>query len=165
PGSPAPWKPHCQGRLSSRAQGFQLLQPQDAVSVPVGETLTLTCSVSLDVPVGPVKWFKDSGPGRQLVYEEKGSFPRLNRTEPESTTDFTIRIRDIQDADAGVYRCVKFKRGTGPDEEIRSGAGTNPSVPYACLQNLLQMTLLEGENILFTPGSASLLKTEHMGSS
>uniref|UniRef100_A0A8C8VE40 Ig-like domain-containing protein n=1 Tax=Pelusios castaneus TaxID=367368 RepID=A0A8C8VE40_9SAUR len=107
---------------------FGLLQPQDAVSVAVGETLTLNCSVTGNAPVGPVTWFKDSGSGRQLVYDQKGSFPRVTAAEPNSTTDFTIRINDTRPADAGVYRCVKFKRGTGPDEEIRSGAGINVSV-------------------------------------
>uniref|UniRef100_A0A8C8R6Z7 Ig-like domain-containing protein n=1 Tax=Pelusios castaneus TaxID=367368 RepID=A0A8C8R6Z7_9SAUR len=131
--SPLGWAPGCgvclcRPRPGSRAQGFQLLQPQDAVSVPVGETLTLTCSVSVDAPVGPVTWFKDSGPGRQLVYDLKGSFPRVTRAVLGSATDFTIRIRDTRPADAGVYHCVKFKKVLGPDEEIRSGAGTTVSV-------------------------------------
>uniref|UniRef100_A0A8C8VE33 Ig-like domain-containing protein n=1 Tax=Pelusios castaneus TaxID=367368 RepID=A0A8C8VE33_9SAUR len=134
---PAPWSlaspsPVRSLLAGSRAQGFQLLQPQDAESVAVGETLTLNCSVTGDPPVGPVRWFKDSGPGRQLVYDDKGSFPRVTRAVPGSATDFTIRIRDTRPADAGVYHCVKFKKGTGPDEEIRSGAGTTVSVIGEC---------------------------------
>nr|XP_048675723.1 signal-regulatory protein beta-1-like [Caretta caretta] len=117
------------------AEEFRLLQPQDAVRVSAGETLTLTCSVTGLAPVGPVKWFKDSGGGRQLVYATAGSFPRVTRAASGSDTDFTIRISDTRPADAGTYRCVKFKKGSGADEEFRSGAGTavtvsaSPSAP------------------------------------
>ncbi|XP_043351804.1 uncharacterized protein LOC119842370 isoform X2 [Dermochelys coriacea] len=110
------------------AREFQLLQSQGAVSLSVGDTLTLTCSVTGPAPVGPVKWFKDLGRGRQLVYAETGSFPRVTRTVGGSDSDFTIRISDTRPADAGTYQCVKFKRGSGPDKEIRSGAGMAVSV-------------------------------------
>ncbi|XP_077688502.1 signal-regulatory protein beta-1-like [Eretmochelys imbricata] len=121
--------------LGAGAEEFRLLQPQDAVSVSAGQTLTLTCSVTGVAPAGGVKWFKDSGGGRQLVYAERGSSPRVTRAANGSDTDFTIRISDTRPADAGTYRCVKFKKGSGADEEIRSGAGTavtvsaSPSAP------------------------------------
>ncbi|XP_042703331.2 tyrosine-protein phosphatase non-receptor type substrate 1-like isoform X1 [Chrysemys picta bellii] len=110
------------------AQEFQLLQPQGAVSVSPGENLTLICSVTGLQPVGPVKWFKGSGSGRQLVYADVGSFPRVTRAVNHSDTDFTIRINDTRPEDAGIYRCVKFRKGSGADEEFRSGAGTVVSV-------------------------------------
>ncbi|XP_075757043.1 signal-regulatory protein beta-1-like [Pelodiscus sinensis] len=113
------------------AQEFQLLQPQGAVSVSAGETLTLPCSVTGNPPAGPMKWFKGSGPTRQLVYEDKdsakGSFPRVTKVT-NTDTDFTIRISDTRPEDTGTYRCVMFKRGPGGDEEIGSGAGTAVSV-------------------------------------
>ncbi|XP_075757041.1 tyrosine-protein phosphatase non-receptor type substrate 1-like isoform X4 [Pelodiscus sinensis] len=113
------------------AQEFQLLQPQGAVSVSAGETLTLPCSVTGNPPTGPTKWFKGSGPTRQLVYEDKdsakGSFPRVTRVA-NTDSDFTIRISDTRPEDAGTYRCVKFKKGLKGDEEIGSGAGTAVSV-------------------------------------
>nr|XP_048675726.1 signal-regulatory protein beta-1-like isoform X2 [Caretta caretta] len=120
------------------AEEFRLLQPQDAVRVSAGEILTLTCSVTGLGPAGPVKWFKGSGGGRQLVYAERGSFPRVTRAANGSNTDFTIRISDTRPADAGTYRCVKFKKvsgageedkkGSAADEEFRSGAGTAVTV-------------------------------------
>ncbi|CAM2102269.1 unnamed protein product [Caretta caretta] len=131
-------EPDYEGCFCYRGRGaeeFRLLQPQDAVRVSAGETLTLTCSVTGDAPVGPVKWFKDSGGGRQLVYAQAGSFPRVTRAASGSDTDFIIRISDTRPTDAGTYRCVKFKKGSGADEEIRSGAGTavtvsaSPSAP------------------------------------
>ncbi|XP_053901917.1 tyrosine-protein phosphatase non-receptor type substrate 1-like [Malaclemys terrapin pileata] len=109
------------------AQEFQLLQPQGAVSVSEGENLTLICSVTGNAPVGPVKWFKGSGSG-QLVYAQVGSFPRVTRAVNSSDTDFTIHISDTRPEDAGIYRCVKFVKGSGDDEEFRSGAGTVVSV-------------------------------------
>nr|XP_032622287.1 signal-regulatory protein beta-1-like [Chelonoidis abingdonii] len=110
------------------AQEFRLLQPQGAVSVSAGETLTLTCSQTGLAPPGPVKWFKGSGSGRQLVYADEGSFPRLTRAVSGSDTDFTICISDTRPEDAGIYHCVKFRMVLGPDEEFRSGSGTAVSV-------------------------------------
>uniref|UniRef100_A0A8C4WCK1 Tyrosine-protein phosphatase non-receptor type substrate 1-like n=1 Tax=Gopherus evgoodei TaxID=1825980 RepID=A0A8C4WCK1_9SAUR len=116
-------------RSGAEAQEFQLLQPRGTVSVSAGETLTLTCSVTGLAPAGPVRWFKDSGSGRRLVYADAGSFPRVTRAVRGSDTDFTIRINDTLPEDAGIYHCVKFKKGLqGPDEEFRSGAGTAVSV-------------------------------------
>ncbi|CAM5152394.1 unnamed protein product [Eretmochelys imbricata] len=123
------------GRPGAGAEEFWLLQPQGAVSVSAGQTLTLNCSVTGVAPAGGVKWFKGSGGGRQLVYADTGSSPRVTRAANGSDTDFTIRISDTRPADAGTYRCVKFKKGSAADEEIRSGAGTavtvsaSPSAP------------------------------------
>uniref|UniRef100_A0A8C3IVA8 Ig-like domain-containing protein n=1 Tax=Chrysemys picta bellii TaxID=8478 RepID=A0A8C3IVA8_CHRPI len=120
--------PACSLLPGAGAQEFQLLQPQGAVWVSPGETLTLICSQTGLLPVGPTKWFKGSGSGRQLVYAGVGSFPRVTLVVNHSDTDFTIRISDIRPEDAGIYRCVKFDRGSGADEEFRSGAGTVVSV-------------------------------------
>uniref|UniRef100_A0A8C4WBM0 Ig-like domain-containing protein n=1 Tax=Gopherus evgoodei TaxID=1825980 RepID=A0A8C4WBM0_9SAUR len=113
--------PHlaCSLLPGAEAQEFQLLQPQGAVSVSAGETLTLTCSQTGLAPAGPVRWFKGSG----------RSFPRVTRAVSGSDTDFTIRISDTRSEDAGVYHCVKFKKGLGPDEEFRSGSGTPSTRP------------------------------------
>ncbi|XP_039354369.1 tyrosine-protein phosphatase non-receptor type substrate 1-like isoform X2 [Mauremys reevesii] len=133
PGCPACWLPcllllALHGRAGAGAQEFQLLQPQGNVSVSAGETLTLSCSVTGNATAGPTKWFKGSGSGRQLVYDQTGSFPRVTRAVSGSDTDFTIRISDTRPEDAGIYHCVKFKKGSGPDVEISSGAGTAVSV-------------------------------------
>ncbi|XP_050773629.1 signal-regulatory protein beta-1-like [Gopherus flavomarginatus] len=98
------------------------------MSVSAGETLTLTCSQTGLVPPGPVRWFKGSGSGRQLVYADEGSSPRVTRAVSGSDTDFTIHISDTRPEDAGVYHCVKFRTVSGPDEEFRSGSGTAVSV-------------------------------------
>nr|XP_025045127.1 signal-regulatory protein beta-1-like isoform X1 [Pelodiscus sinensis]XP_025045128.1 signal-regulatory protein beta-1-like isoform X2 [Pelodiscus sinensis] len=74
-----------------------------------------------------MKWFKGSGPTRLLVYAESGSFPRVTKVA-NTDTDYSIRISDTRLEDAGTYRCVKFKKGPGADEEIGSGAGTAVSV-------------------------------------
>ncbi|XP_043351799.1 signal-regulatory protein beta-1-like isoform X2 [Dermochelys coriacea] len=108
------------------AQKFQLLQPQGAVSVSAGETLTLTCFVTGPAPVGPVKWFKGLGKDRQLVFSDLGSFPRVTRAVSGSNTDFTTH--QWQRPKERDYRCVKVKKASGPDEEIGSGAGTNVTV-------------------------------------
>ncbi|XP_074867605.1 tyrosine-protein phosphatase non-receptor type substrate 1-like isoform X2 [Carettochelys insculpta] len=75
-----------------------------------------------------MKWFKGSGPSRQLVYAETGSFPRASKALPDSNTDFTIHISDTRPEDAGTYRCVKFRKVAGGEEELSSGPGTVVSV-------------------------------------
>ena len=94
-----------------------------------GQTLTLTCTTSGRGPAGPVKWLKGWGSGNETVYEQTGSFPRVTRAVAESSTDFSIHIRDVQPEDAGTYYCVKFSKSlTGGDVVFRRGKGTEVSV-------------------------------------
>ncbi|XP_010071214.1 PREDICTED: signal-regulatory protein beta-2-like, partial [Pterocles gutturalis] len=55
---------------------FELQQPQDKVSVTVGDTLTLTCTVSKGGPNGPVRWLKGWGDGNETIYDQTFSIPR-----------------------------------------------------------------------------------------
>ncbi|KFP12594.1 Tyrosine-protein phosphatase non-receptor type substrate 1, partial [Egretta garzetta] len=93
-------------------QGFKLQQP-DKVSVTVGETLTLTCTVSGSGSPGAVKWLKGGSGGNETVYDQKTSFPRVTRVVNGSNTDFSIRIRDVHLEDTGTYYCVKFIKSVG----------------------------------------------------
>ncbi|NXF14333.1 SIRBL protein, partial [Smithornis capensis] len=105
-------------------------QPQNKVSVTVGDTLTLHCTVSGDIVTGPVKWLKGWGSENQTIYEDTtGFYPRVMRAIPESNTDFTIHIRNVQPEDVGTYYCVKFRKLlTGEDEVFQRGSGTEVSV-------------------------------------
>ncbi|NXJ82830.1 SHPS1 phosphatase, partial [Trogon melanurus] len=109
-------------------QRFHLQQRQDKVSVTAGETLTLTCTLSGDVPAGPVKWLKGWGDGNKTVYDQRVPDPRVTRAVNESNTDFTIHIRDAQPEDAGTYYCVKFRKSVRGDELLQHGGGTEVSV-------------------------------------
>ncbi|KAG8513405.1 Tyrosine-protein phosphatase non-receptor type substrate 1 [Galemys pyrenaicus] len=117
---------------AGQEQELQVLQPEKSVSVAAGQTATLNCTVTSLSPVGPLKWFRGSGPGRQLVYSFKGDgpFPRVTSTSDSTVRDnkdFSIRISNITPADAGVYYCVKFQKG-GNDTEFKSGPGTQVTV-------------------------------------
>ncbi|NWW86878.1 SHPS1 phosphatase, partial [Rhynochetos jubatus] len=108
---------------------FQLRQPQAKVSVTVGETFTLTCTVSGSSPTGPLKWLKGWGSENETIYNQTGSFPRVTRAVSESNTDFSIHIRDFHPEDAGTYYCVKFRKALrGGDEVFRRGGGTAVSL-------------------------------------
>ncbi|NXH94174.1 SHPS1 phosphatase, partial [Pachycephala philippinensis] len=112
-------------------QGFELHQPQNKVSVAVGETLTLRCTTSGRAVPGPVRWLKGWGTGNKTIYDqrEKDPSPRVTRAVAESDTDFTIRIRNVQPEDMGTYYCVKFARTvTGTEEVFQRGSGTEVSV-------------------------------------
>ncbi|NWS70966.1 SIRBL protein, partial [Crotophaga sulcirostris] len=114
-------------------EGFKLRQPQDAVSVAAGQTLTLNCTIFGDNINGPVKWLKSrdsgNGPGNeQVVYADAGTFPRVTWAVTKSNTDFTIHIRDVQPEDAGTYYCVKFRKKVPDEIEFQRGKGTEVSV-------------------------------------
>ncbi|XP_064377743.1 signal-regulatory protein beta-1-like [Dromaius novaehollandiae] len=112
------------GAGAQEDESFHLWQPQGQVSVSVGQTLTLHCTVSRHAIVGPVKWLKAFGSSKQIVYDPKGPFPRVTRAVNESNTNYTIHISKVRVEDAGTYYCVKFKKGEEQDEEYSSGAGT-----------------------------------------
>nr|XP_023405867.1 uncharacterized protein LOC100674055 isoform X4 [Loxodonta africana] len=118
-------------------QELQVTQRETSVSVAAGEAVTLPCVVSSQQPVGPVQWFKGNGPDRQLVYSFKGGldrvrlFPRVTNVTDQTirgNTDYSIRIRNITPADAGTYFCVKFRKGSPEDVELKSGPGTQVTV-------------------------------------
>ncbi|KAM5219962.1 signal-regulatory protein beta-1-like isoform 3-T3 [Hipposideros larvatus] len=110
---------------------LQVIQPERSVSVAAGETATLLCTVTSVYPVGPTRWFRGTGPGRELIYSFKPSeatrFPRVTNVADvtrRDTTDYSIRISNITPTDAGTYYCVKYRRGNTDDVEFKSGAGT-----------------------------------------
>ncbi|XP_077907670.1 tyrosine-protein phosphatase non-receptor type substrate 1 isoform X5 [Ictidomys tridecemlineatus] len=114
------------------AQELQVIQPEKAVSVAAGESATLHCTVTSLLPVGPIRWFKGAGPGRELIYNFLGGhFPRVTNvsdTSKRDNRDFSIRISNVTPADAGTHYCVKFQRSTPVDKEYKSGPGTELSV-------------------------------------
>ena len=111
---------------------LQVIQPERSVSVAAGETATLHCTVTSLSPVGPTKWFRGTGPGRELIYSQKGGVsPRVTSvadTTKRYNLDFSIRISNITPADTGVYYCVKFQKGEQGDMEFKSGPGTHLTV-------------------------------------
>ncbi|XP_034497421.1 signal-regulatory protein beta-1 isoform X6 [Ailuropoda melanoleuca] len=111
---------------------LQVIQPDKSMSVAAGQTATLRCTVTSLLPIGPVEWFRGTGPTRESVYNFKGGhYPRVTYVSDatrRNNTDFSIHISDITPADAGTYYCVKFQRGS-PDVEFKSGPGTRMFVP------------------------------------
>ncbi|EFB14671.1 hypothetical protein PANDA_021461, partial [Ailuropoda melanoleuca] len=110
---------------------LQVIQPDNSVSVAAGQTATLRCTVTSLYPIGPVEWFRGTGPARESVYNFKGGhYPRVTNVSDvtkRNATDFSIRISKITPADTGAYYCVKFQRGS-PDVEFKSGPGTQVTV-------------------------------------
>ncbi|POI27643.1 hypothetical protein CIB84_008607 [Bambusicola thoracicus] len=134
----------CPGVGAQTYPDFKVQQPQGSVVVIKGEVLTLNCTVSRSGPIGPVKWVKGSGSDSQTIYEHKGSFPRVMSAVNDSSTDFTIHIRDVRLEDAGTYYCVKFHRNTSGDTVFKSGGGTNVSVHGEWASSLSWWALLWG---------------------
>lgn len=79
-----------------------MIQPQKSVSVAAGESATLSCIVTSLYPVGPIQWFRGTGPVLELIYSQKGSHS-LGVTSIEDyrrrdNMDFSIRISSITPA-------------------------------------------------------------------
>ncbi|MBZ3891377.1 Signal-regulatory protein beta-1 isoform 3, partial [Sciurus carolinensis] len=111
---------------------LQVIQPETSVSVAAGESATLHCTVTSLLPVGPIEWFKGSGPDRETIYKFKqGHFPRVTKVSDitlRENRDFSICIRNVTPADAGTYYCVKFQKTSNENKEVQSGPGTELSV-------------------------------------
>ncbi|XP_032054450.1 signal-regulatory protein beta-1-like [Aythya fuligula] len=135
--------PYTNGANAQVVHVFELHQPQKEVSVRVGETLFLICTVTEGGPIGPVNWLKGLGSGNETVYDQKYlSSSRGTRAVGVSNTDFTILIRDVRPEDAGTYYCVKFcKTPTGDDELYRRGEGT-----------VVVVLAVQGFHLLSSPG-------------
>ncbi|XP_046923726.1 signal-regulatory protein beta-1-like isoform X1 [Lynx rufus] len=110
---------------------LQVIQPEKLVSVTAGETATLRCTLTSLVPVGKIRWFRGTGPDRELIFSFGGGhFPRVTNVSDatrRNNMDFSIRISNITPADAGTYYCVKFQKGAH-EVEFKSGPGTQVTV-------------------------------------
>uniref|UniRef100_A0A452S0M9 Ig-like domain-containing protein n=1 Tax=Ursus americanus TaxID=9643 RepID=A0A452S0M9_URSAM len=119
------------GFTGTSDEEFQVVQPDKSVSVAAGQTATLRCTVTSLLPIGPVAWFRGTGPARESVYNFRGGhFPRVTNVSDatkRNAMDFSVRISNISPADTGTYYCVKFQRGS-PDVELKSGPGTQVTV-------------------------------------
>ncbi|NXR78252.1 SHPS1 phosphatase, partial [Pycnonotus jocosus] len=136
-------------------QGFSLQQPQLKVLVEAGETLVLNCTTSGPTAPGPVKWLKGWGSENKTIYDQRGNpLPRVTRAVPESNTDFTIHITNVQPEDMGTYYCVKFvKSDTGVNEVSHHGNGTEVSVqakPSPLLVSGPEQRAEPGQSVPFT---------------
>uniref|UniRef100_A0A8D2CRK9 Ig-like domain-containing protein n=1 Tax=Sciurus vulgaris TaxID=55149 RepID=A0A8D2CRK9_SCIVU len=145
----------------------QVIQPETSVSVAAGESATLHCTVTSLYPVGPIKWFKGSGPDRETINKFKeGHFPRVTNvsdTTLRDNRDFSIRIRNVTPADAGTYYCVKFRKSSNENKEVQSGPGTELSVRGAAepelqvLQPEMSVSVAAGESATLHCTVTSLL--------
>ncbi|XP_049725265.1 signal-regulatory protein beta-1-like isoform X5 [Elephas maximus indicus] len=143
-------------------ENLQVTQPKKSVLVAAGEAITLPCFVSSVQPMGPIKWFKGTGPDRKLAYCFQVGlacvrlFPRVrNLTDhtKSNNKNFSIRMSDITPADAGTYFCVKFRKGNPDDVEFKSGPGTRVTVsakpsPLVVSGPLVRIT--PGQTVRFT---------------
>ncbi|XP_034372701.1 tyrosine-protein phosphatase non-receptor type substrate 1-like isoform X2 [Arvicanthis niloticus] len=108
---------------------LKVIQSDKSISVGVGGSATLNCTVTSLTPVGPIRWFRNVGQSQHLIYSFTGEhFPRVTNvsdTTKRNNLDFSIRISNVTLADVGTYYCVKFQKGALDTYiEIQSGGGT-----------------------------------------
>ncbi|XP_075427821.1 signal-regulatory protein beta-1 isoform X2 [Ascaphus truei] len=108
-----------------RGQTLSVHQPQGSVSVSVGGSVTLNCTVTGAGPPGGVRWFRENGGPRKEFFSFVNQKPdRVSQVISGSSSDFSIIIISITRQDNGTYTCVKFRRTAAGEEEFRSGGGT-----------------------------------------
>ncbi|KAH0510949.1 Tyrosine-protein phosphatase non-receptor type substrate 1 [Microtus ochrogaster] len=126
---------------------LKVIQPEKSVSVAAGEMITLNCTVTSHLPVGPIMWFRGTGQSRQLIYSFIGEkFPRVTNvsdTTKRNNLDFSIRISNVTPADAGTYYCVKFQKADS-DKEFLSGGGTVVSVLVSPILDVTEQSTSTG---------------------
>ncbi|KAF6088363.1 hypothetical protein HJG60_008207 [Phyllostomus discolor] len=147
------------GLTGGAGEELQVIQPEKSVAVAAGETATLSCTMTSISPVGPVMWFRGTGPGRELIYSQKGGHsPRVTSAADvtrKNNTDFSIHISNITPADTGTYYCVKFRKGS-PDTELKSGAGTRLTVSGPGLSTDILIAVPLGFKVLLVAGVSAL---------
>ncbi|XP_070445092.1 signal-regulatory protein beta-1-like isoform X1 [Equus przewalskii] len=120
------------GLTGAAGEELQVIQPDKSVSFTAGETATLRCTMTSLYPVGPVLWFRGTGLDRELIYNFKGGhFPQVTNVSDNTernNMDFSIHISSMTPADTGTYYCVKFRKGSPDDVEVKSGPGTQLTV-------------------------------------
>ncbi|KAG2463914.1 SHPS1 phosphatase, partial [Polypterus senegalus] len=120
------------GDVSDGSSGSDVNQPQSSVAAVEGGDVTLTCILSSELPLGPIKWYKEVGSERTHFYsavphrDEKND-PRVAWTMDKVTVDFSITIRNIRFSDMGEYYCVKYREGE-EDQPYASGPGVTLTV-------------------------------------
>ncbi|MEE6506462.1 hypothetical protein FKM82_007681 [Ascaphus truei] len=107
-----------------RGQTLSVHQPQGSVSVSVGGSVTLNCTVTGAGPPGGVRWFRENGGPRKEFFSFVNQKPdRVSQVISGSSSDFSIII-SITRQDNGTYTCVKFRKTAAGEKEFRSGGGT-----------------------------------------
>ncbi|XP_041087869.1 hemicentin-2-like [Polyodon spathula] len=93
--------------------------------------VTIPCTV-IAGPPGPVRWYRDTGSGRQHLYStgtpppNERNDPRVSQVHQNHPTDLSIRIVRLTLRDSGMYYCEKYTVFDGT--LIASGAGSRLSV-------------------------------------
>ncbi|MGH0123335.1 UNVERIFIED_CONTAM: hypothetical protein FKN15_067784 [Acipenser sinensis] len=118
-------------RLSVRGVS-QTIITQDPSSVTGTEEGEVTVPCTVTGGPGPVRWYRDTGSGRQYLYSpspppsSERNDPRVSQVHQNHPTDLSIRIVRLTLRDSGMYYCEKYG---GIDETlIASGSGSSLSV-------------------------------------
>ncbi|MGH0185101.1 UNVERIFIED_CONTAM: hypothetical protein FKN15_016777 [Acipenser sinensis] len=111
----------------------QTIITQDPGSVTGTEEgeVTVPCTVT-GAPPGSVRWYRDTGSGRQYLYStspppsSERNDPRVSQVYQIHPTDLSIRIVNLNLRDSGTYYCEKYRGIDG--SLIARGSGSRLSV-------------------------------------
>ncbi|KAK1150388.1 signal-regulatory protein beta-1-like isoform X1 [Acipenser oxyrinchus oxyrinchus] len=141
----------------------QTIITQDPGSVTGTEEgeVTVPCTVT-GAPPGPVRWYRDTGSGRQYLYSSsppppnERNDPRVSLVHQNHATDASIRIVNLTLRDSGTYYCDKYRGFDG--SLIASGSGSRLSV-----QEKFRPPVIEGPQGRVLAGNAVALTCRSNG--
>ncbi|MGH0178676.1 UNVERIFIED_CONTAM: hypothetical protein FKN15_077766 [Acipenser sinensis] len=120
-------------RLSVQALPPPIItQDPDSVTGTEEGEVTLLCTLSTVGAAGPVRWYRDTGSGRQYLYSpsppppNERNDPRVSQVHQHHPTDLSIQIVNLTLSDSGRYYCEKYRGFDG--SLIASGSGSRLSV-------------------------------------
>ncbi|XP_058876097.1 tyrosine-protein phosphatase non-receptor type substrate 1-like isoform X3 [Acipenser ruthenus] len=125
-----------------------ITQDPDSVTGTEEGEVTVRCTLSTVGPPGPVRWYRDTGSGRQYLYSpsppppNERNDPRVSQVHQHHATDFSIRIVNLTLSDSGMYYCEKY--GGFVETLIARGSGTRLSVrgeEAPCSSNLFLVSV------------------------
>ncbi|XP_058874851.1 signal-regulatory protein beta-2-like isoform X2 [Acipenser ruthenus] len=134
-------------RLSVRAIPPPIItqDPGSVTGTEEGE-VTVRCTLSTVGPAGPVRWYRDTGSGREYLFSaappppNERNDPRVSQVHQNHATDLSIRIVNLTLSDSGIYYCEKYRGFDG--SLITSGSGSRLSVREPpCSSNLFLVSV------------------------
>ncbi|XP_058876680.1 signal-regulatory protein beta-1-like isoform X2 [Acipenser ruthenus] len=141
------------------SQPIIIQDPGSVTGTEEGE-VTLRCIVT-GAPPAPVRWYRDTGSGRQYLYStspppNERNDPRVSQVHQNHDTDSSIRIVRLTVNDSGMYYCEKYKVLDG--SLIASGSGSRLSV-----QEKFRPPVIEGPQGRVLAGNAVVLTCRSNG--
>ncbi|KAG2464052.1 SHPS1 phosphatase, partial [Polypterus senegalus] len=156
-----PWMPAGVRGTAATQGAARVTQEPKQVEAEEGSSITLGCILLNETPLGPVRWYKGTGSGRQHFFsaapkESEKNDLRVRWAVENPMVNYSISVRDVRVNDTGKYYCEKFSK-VQVDKPYASGTGVNLVVRVLWTIGIsisFQMTVPKKRNRKFHEGES-----------